>query len=372
MSVPFNDVALQTAALGDEIDAAISKVVREGQFIAGPELGAFEEEFAAYCGVRHCIGVSNGLDAIALILRGLGIGPGDDVIVPANTFIATWLAVTHVGANPVPIEPCQDNFNIDPAQLGDAVTARTRAILVVHLYGCPADMTAIRAIGDRYGLPIIEDAAQAHGAMYRGRRVGSLGRAAAFSFYPTKNLGAIGDGGAVTTDDDTLAARIRVLRNYGSRVRYVNDMIGYNQRLDEIQAAVLRVKLRHLDAWNERRSAVANEYDLNLPATVKCPAVPHDVQPAWHLYVVKTKNRDSLQAHLDRCGVSTLIHYPIPPHKQAAYRSLETIRTLELPVTEQLHQVVLSLPMGPFISKDAIAHVCQAIADARLNPPKAV
>ena len=361
MTVPFLDLGAPWRELRDELDAAWRRVMDSGWYILGGEVAAFEEEFAAYCGVRHCIGVGNGLDALHLILRGYGIGPGDEVIVPSNTYIATWLAVTYAGALPVPVEPDEATCNLDPALIEAAVTPRTRAIIPVHLYGQPADMAAITGVARRHGLKVIEDAAQAHGARYRGRRCGSLGDAAGFSFYPGKNLGAIGDGGAVTTDDDSLAERVRMLRNYGSAKKYVNEVAGFNSRLDELQAALLRVKLARLDQWNDRRRAVAALYLESLRgAGVTLPLVPPWAEPVWHLFVVRSPDRDALTARLDREGISWLIHYPIPPHRQDAYRELG-YREGRFPRAERLAAEVVSLPMGPHLERDDVARVVAAV-----------
>src|SRR5437588_6435994 len=324
MNVPFLDLRPQYLELKDQFNAAYRRVAESGQFILGPEVGSFESEFAAYCGAGHCIGVGNGLDALHLIIRALDIGPGDEVLVPANTYIATWLAVSHAGATPVAIEPNERTYNIDSSRIEAAITKHTRAIIAVHLYGQPADMDPINEIASQYGLKVIEDAAQAHGARYKGKRAGALGDVAGFSFYPGKNLGAWGDAGAIVTNDDTLAQRVRVLSNYGSQVKYYNERKGFNSRLDEFQAAILRIKLAKLDEWNERRKKIAKEYlqmlegscDLNLPY------VPDWADPVWHQFVVRHPKRDSLQAHLSENGVGTLIHYPLPPHLQSAYAEL--------------------------------------------------
>lgn len=346
--IPFLDAGQAYLELRQEIDAAVQRVLSSGRYILGEELEAFEEEFAAYCDTKHCIGVGNGLDALHLILRAYGIGPGDEVIVPAHTFIATWLAVTFAGATPVPVETRDDaSYTIDPERIAAAITAKTKAIIPVHLYGRPADMDPIMGIAARYGLKVIEDAAQAHGARYHGRRAGSLGDAAAFSFYPGKNLGAFGDGGAVTTDDGDLAAKLRALRNYGSPAKYVHDWIGMNSRLDPIQAAILRVKLRHLEEWNARRLALADCYSRCLTGSgVALPAETAGFESVYHLFVIRTTRRDALQAGLKEAGVETLIHYPLPPHKQGAYSSL---LGLLLPIAERLAAEVLSLPMGPHL-----------------------
>ncbi len=361
MSVPFLDLQSPHRELRAALEAATRRVLDSGWFILGPELEAFEAEFARYCGTRYAIGVGNGLDALHLILRGYGIGPGDEVIVPAHTFIATWLAVTHAGATPVPVEVDPATCNLDPARIERAVTPRTRAILPVHLYGLPAAMTEIREIADRHGLKLIEDAAQAHGARDHGRPAGSLGDAAAFSFYPGKNLGALGDGGAVTTNDPALAEQVRMLRNYGSKQKYVHQLPGVNSRLDELQAAYLRVKLRVLDAWNARRAAVAARYAEGLVGTgLTLPVVPAGMVPSWHIYVARSPSRDALQARLAAAGIGTLIHYPQPPYRQPAYAGMG-IDPAAFPVSERLAAEVLSLPMGPHLRDDQVAEVIAAV-----------
>lgn len=358
-SVPFLDLAGLHQSIREPLDAAYRRVVDSGWFIMGPELEAFEAEFARYCEVKHCVGVGNGLEALHLLLRAYGIGPGDEVIVPSNTFIATWLAVTECGATPVPVEPNVDTHNIDPTLIGNAITSRTRAIIPVHLYGQAADMDPINAIAARYGLIVIEDAAQAQGARYNSRRVGSLGHAAATSFYPGKNLGALGDGGAVLTDDAAIAEKVRQLRNYGSKLKYQHDLVGYNSRLDEMQAAFLREKLHVLDAWNVSRRMVADRYsELLSDAGVVLPFVSSSNEPVWHLYVVRNKKRDDLKTHLEQQGVSTVIHYPIPPHRQACYREFQEC---SLPVAEMLSGEVLSLPMSPVLSASDVEYVVSKI-----------
>ncbi len=330
-----------------EIREAIERVLRSGWYILATECEGFEQEFARFCGARHAIGVANGLDALTLSLRALDIGPGDEVLVPSNTFVATWLAVSHVGATPVPVEPLEATFNMDPSRIEAAITARTRAIIPVHLYGQPADLDPILEIARRRGLRVIEDAAQAHGARYRGRRIGAHGDAVCWSFYPGKNLGALGDGGAVTTDDDAVAARLRVLRNYGSKVKYHHEELGVNSRLDEIQAAILRVKLPALEAGNRHRAAIAQAYEQGLAGTgLRLPQVPDHVEPVWHLYVVRHPQRDELARRLSAAGVGTVIHYPVSPHLQPAYASLGHARG-SLPLAEVLQSEVLSLPIGP-------------------------
>jgi len=363
--IPFLDLGTINTSHREGLEAAFRRVLDSGWYIMGKELKAFETEFAAYCGTRHCIGVGNGLEALHLILRAYGIGTGDEVLVPANTYVATWLAVSYTGATPVPVEPNGTTYNMDPSLIEAAVTARTRAILAVHLYGQPADMEPITEIAQRRGLKVIEDAAQAHGARYRGRRAGALGDAAGFSFYPGKNLGALGDGGAVTTDDDLLADQIRVLRNYGSRVKYHNEIKGYNSRLDELQAAFLRVKLQHLDEENQQRARLAARYtELLGDSGLLLPLVPDWAEPAWHLYVIRSSVRDRLQKYLQENGIGTMIHYPIPPHLQPAYAELG-LTAGSLPLTETIHREVLSLPMGPHLDDAAVDTVAAAMLSFR-------
>ena len=349
--IPFLDVGAAYHELKSEIDDAIHRVLDSGWYILGPEVEAFETEWAAYCGAAHAVGVANGLDALILALRSLDVRPGDEVILPSNTYIATWLAVTAVGARPVPVEPDPLTHNINPESIAAAITSATKVILPVHLYGQPADMDAIVALARQHGIYIIEDAAQAHGARIQGRRIGAHGDVVCWSFYPGKNLGALGDAGAVTTNRADLADRIRVLRNYGSRVKYVNEVQGLNSRLDPIQAAVLRAKLPHLDAWTDRRRTIAATYAEALKDTgLLLPRVPNWADPVWHLYVVRTPNRDALQKRLTEAGVGTLIHYPIPPHMQSAYRDMG-LAANDLPLAKQLADEVLSLPMGPHLTE---------------------
>jgi dTDP-3-amino-3,4,6-trideoxy-alpha-D-glucose transaminase len=362
--IPFLDVAAAYAELQDELDEAVRNVMATGQFILGPEVTAFEEEFAAYCEVPHAIGVGSGLDALRLILLAYGLGNADEVIVPSNTFIATWLAVSQADATPVPVEPDPGTFNITAEGIEAAITDATRAIMPVHLYGQPADMDAIVALGRERGIPVIEDAAQAQGARYRARRAGSLGDAAGVSFYPGKNLGALGDAGAITTADDGLADRVRMLRNYGSNVKYHHDLPGLNSRLDSVQAAALRVKLRHLDEWNERRRSVAARY-LERLADVEgltLPATAGWAEPVWHLFVVRHPRRDALQERVAEAGVETIIHYPIPPHRAGAYAT--EFHGRRLPVAERLADDVLSLPMGPHLPLDDVDRVAAAVREA--------
>jgi dTDP-4-amino-4,6-dideoxygalactose transaminase len=362
VSVPFLDFVGPYDELKAELDEAYLRFMRSAWYILGREVEAFEQEFASYCDAKHCVGVGNGLEALHLILRGYGIGPGDEVIVPSNTYIATWLAVSYAGAVPVPVEPDPETFNLDPARIAAAVTARTKAIMPVYLYGQPADMDAIMEIARQHGLKVVEDNAQAQGARYKGRRTGSLGDAAGHSFYPSKNLGAFGDGGAVTTDDAELAERIRTLRNYGSKKKYYNDSKGYNSRLDELQAAFLRVKLKKLDEWNERRAEVARRYlaELQTVPGLTLPFVPAWAQPAWHLFVVRHSSRDTLQQRLTAAGIGTLIHYPVPPHLSGAYADANWAPGA-FPLAENLAATMLSLPMGPHLDAHQAGRVIEEV-----------
>jgi dTDP-4-amino-4,6-dideoxygalactose transaminase len=362
--IPFLDVPAAYMELQKELHAAARRVMASGQFILGPEVTAFEEEFAAYCGTRHAVGVGSGLDALRLILLAHDVGPGDAVIVPSNTFIATWLAVSQTGARPLPVEPEPGTHNITVAAVAAAITPSTKAIMPVHLYGQPADMDGLLGLGRDRGIPVIEDAAQAHGARYRGRRAGALGDAAGFSFYPVKNLGALGDGGAVTTDDHALAERVRFLRNYGSRVKYEHDVPGLNSRLDSLQAAFLRIKLRHLDVWNERRRALATRYMKRLAGVgeLVLPTVAEWADPVWHLFVVRHPQRDELQARLGEAGVDTIIHYPIPPHLSGAYAA--GFHGTRLPIAERLADEVLSLPIGPHLPLQDADRVSETVREA--------
>ena len=358
MKVPFLDIKSINLPFRDDFHVALDRVLDSGSLVLGNEVDAFEREFAAYCDVEHCVGVGNGLEALHLVLCAWGIGAGDEVIVPSNTYIATWLAASFVGAVPVAVEPDILTYNIDSAHIEAAITPRTKAIIPVHLYGQPADMDAIMNIADKHGLKVLEDAAQAHGARYKGRRTGGLGHAAGFSFYPGKNLGALGDGGAVTTNDAEFADRLRVLRNYGSRVKYHNEVKGFNSRLDELQSAFLRAKLPSLDSGNERRKELAKLYDQGLSGLdLILPSVPEWAGPVWHLYVVRTKQRKILQKKLEAAGVGTLVHYPIPPHLQEAY-STEVVGGT-YPIAEALAEEVLSLPMGPHLTESDVEVVIQ-------------
>ena len=364
MTIPFLDLGAAYRELQFDIDAAVARSLASGWYIGGPEVEAFEQEFAAYTEAQHCIGVANGLDALHLALRAMDVGQGDEVIVPSNTYIATWLAVSQCGAIPVPVEPDARTFNIDPALIEAAITPRTKVILPVHLYGQPADMDPILAIARKHGLRVLEDGAQAHGARYKGKRLGAHGDAVTWSFYPGKNLGAMGDGGAVTTNDAQLADRLRVLRNYGSRVKYVNEVQGYNSRLDPLQAAILRVKLAKLDEWNARRNTIAQLYQQGLAnCGLTLPHVPDWAEPVWHLYVVQSPQRDALQQTLADNGVGSLIHYPIPPHLQQAYSTAGWERGT-FPLAERMADQVLSLPIGPHLKADQVEAVIAATVKA--------
>lgn len=360
--IPFLDLKRINAAFHDGIHDAMLRVLTSGWYVLGNEVAAFESEFASYCEVDHCIGVANGLDALYLILRGFDIGSGDEVIVPGNTFIATWLAVTQSGAKPVPVDAHPLTFNIDPAAIEMAVTSKTRAIIAVHLYGQPAAMEQIGIIARRYGLKVIEDSAQAHGARYCGRRVGGLGDAAGFSFYPGKNLGALGDGGAITTNDPSLAQRLRALRNYGSQVKYHHEVVGINSRLDELQAGILRCKLPVLDSDNAARSRVAARYLAGLHGLpIGLPEVIPEANPVWHLFVITCKNRLAVQEALNAAKIGHLVHYPVACHQQGAYASQAWP---SLPVTERLQHEMLSIPMAPYLTDGEVDTVIAAIRSA--------
>jgi dTDP-4-amino-4,6-dideoxygalactose transaminase len=365
--VPFFSLESLHNELRPSLEAAFARVLANSRLILGPELAEFERAFAEYCGVKHAIGVGNGLDALTLILRALDLKPGDEVIVPGHTFIATWLAVDQAGATVVPVDVDPETFNIDPQLVRAAVTDRTRAIIAVHLYGRPADMDDLLEIATVAGVPLIEDAAQAHGARYEGRRVGGLGLAAGFSFYPTKNLGALGDGGAVTTNDDFLAERIRLLRNYGSRTKYHHEEPGTNSRLDEMQAALLLAKLPSLDEKNERRRHIARRYDeglRNCPG-LTLPRIDQGYEAVWHLYVLRATDRSALQAALERRGIATLIHYPIACHRQGAYA--DRASGADLPWSARLAGEVLSLPLWPEMEEETVDLVIEQVRAAAME-----
>ena len=367
MKVPFLDFVGPYEELKPDLDAAYERFMRSAWYILGKECEAFEQEFAAYCGSKYCIGVGNGLEALHLLLRAYGVGKGDEVIVPSNTYIATWLAVSYADATVVPVECDSRTFNLDPARIEAAITPRTKAIMPVHLYGQTADMDPIMAIAAKYGLKVIEDNAQAQGARYKGRRTGSLGHAAGHSFYPGKNLGAYGDGGAITTDDAAVADRVRTLRNYGSKKKYYNEVKGYNSRLDEMQAALLRVKLKVLDQWNQRRAVVAQRYlqEMKPAAGLVLPFVPAWAEPVWHLFVIRHPNRDALQQKLNAAGIGTLIHYPVPAHLSGAYADAGWKRG-DFPLAETAADTVLSLPIGPHVSAEQASMVIEAVNAAVL------
>jgi len=363
MDVPFLDLKETYLALEDEIDAAVKSVLKGGWYILGENVRRFEAEFAAYCGCRHCVGVGSGMDALELMLKAHGIGPGVEVIVPANTYIATALAVSRVGAIPILIEPDPNTCNLDPSRIEPALTPKTRAVMAVHLYGQTADMTTIQSICQKHDLKLLEDAAQAHGAMHHGIKAGALGDGAGFSFYPGKNLGAFGDGGAVVTNDPNVADYVRTARNYGSEKKYYNALKGMNSRLDELQAAVLRVKLKHLDPWNQRRSEIAQLYRDQIEpqgSELVLPHVEDGNQHVWHLFTIRSTRRNELQAFLKNRGIGTLIHYPVPLYRQEAYKELRHLND-SFPISNAISEQILSLPMGPHLSREAALHVCEEL-----------
>lgn len=359
--IPFLDLKQINLQHKNEIEEAMKRVLESGWYVLGKEVTEFEEKFAAYCGTKYAVGVANGLDALILILRAYGIRQGDEVIVPANTYIASILAISANGATPILVEPQVETFNINPQQIEEKISSKTKAIMAVHLCGQAANMDAINKIAKKYNLKVIEDAAQAHGAIYNEKRTGNLGDAAGFSFYPGKNLGALGDGGAITTNDSVLVEKIRALRNYGSHVKYENLFKGMNSRLDELQAAILNIKLDHLDKQNEHRRQVAEYYLNNIKnPKIELPVVDNGDRKShvWHLFIIKTENRARLQQFLQENGVQTMIHYPIPPHKQEAYQEW---RDVSYPITENIHEQVLSLPISPVISMEEVEKVVEKI-----------
>jgi dTDP-4-amino-4,6-dideoxygalactose transaminase len=362
MKVPFSDLRADYLALKPELDEAFHRVMDSGWYILGHEVETFERAYADYCGVRYCVGVGNGLEALHLVLAGWGIGPGDEVIVPSNTYIATWLAVSRVGARPVPVEPDISTCNIDPNLIEKAVNQHTKAILPVHLYGLPAEMDAINAIAKRNSLKVLEDAAQSHGALYHGQMTGGLGDAAGVSFYPTKNLGAFGDAGAVLTSDIELSERVRLLRNYGSRVKYENEIKGENSRLDTLQAAFLKVMLKHLAEWNRRRQEISRVYleELANCPGLALPVVPAACIPAWHQFTIRHPRRDELQAWLKERGIDTLIHYPVPPHLSPAYADAGWKKG-DFPFAEEIAETILSLPIGAHMKMEEAGFVADAV-----------
>jgi len=361
MKIPFLDLKANFRDLKEEINEAVNRVFMSGQYIGGPEVELFESEFSAYCGSSEAIGVANGLEALQLCLRAMDVGPGDEVIVPSNTFIGTWLAVSHCGATIIPVEPDPLNFNIDINLIEAAITPKTKVIIPVHLYGHSADLDPILHIAKKYNLKVLEDAAQAHGASYRNKRIGAHGDAVAWSFYPGKNLGAMGDAGAVTTNNSELADKIRTLRNYGSKVKYKNEIQGFNSRLDPVQAAILRIKLKYLDQWNNRRKKIANLYQDNLASCgLTLPQISEWTDTSWHLYVVMHPLRNEIQKNLLNKGIETMIHYPIPPHLQKAYENLN-YKKGNFPISEFIHDQVLSLPISPFMTTKEVEFAVQEI-----------
>jgi len=362
--IPFLDLHAAYSELRDDINNSITQSLESGYYIGGEQVEKFEREFADYTESGYCVSVGNGLDAIHLGLIALGVGPGDEVIVPSHTFIATWLAVTQVGATIVPVEPDEKTFTIDPTKIEAVITEKTKVIIPVHLYGHPADLDPIIDLATRYGISVLEDAAQAHGAKYKGRRIGSHGDLVAWSFYPGKNLGAFGDGGSITTNNKDLAETVRKLGNYGSSVKYQHELTGFNSRLDPIQATILQVKRAHLDKWNLRRKEIANSYSQALHSSeYRTPEVASWADPVWHLYVIKTKDRDLLQQRLAKNGIQTLIHYPTPPHLQNAYKHLGWGRGA-FPIAEKLASEILSLPIGPHLSIQDVEHIIGVILNS--------
>lgn len=363
MGVAFLDLNKINARHRAELHHALDQVLDSGWFILGDQTKFFENEFARYCDTKFAIGVANGLEALTLVLRAWGIGPGDEVIVPSNTYIATWLAVTHVGALPIPVEPRLETYNINPELIEQAISPATKAIIAVHLYGQPAEMDEINRIAKKHGIKVLEDGAQAHGALYKGKKVGNLADAAGISLYPGKNLGALGDGGVITTNDEALSQDLRALRNYGSRIKYENEIIGYNSRLDELQSAFLRVKLQSLDNDNEARRKIAERYtDAFSKLDIRIPKCQPESHSAWHLYVISHPERDLLAKKLSGKGISTLIHYPIAPHLQKAYKDLDITKG-DLPISEKIHSEVLSLPISPVMTDSEINEVIKSVRD---------
>ncbi len=359
--IKFLDLHKINERFRDEIDLRIKKVIDSGWYILGEENKIFENNFAKFCAVKHCIGVANGLDALNLIIKAYGFGMGDEIIVPANTYIATILAVTENGCKPVLVEPDINTYNINPDLIEEKITENTKAIIVVHLYGQAVQMDKIYKIAKKYNLKIIEDAAQAHGSIYKNKRTGNLGDVAGFSFYPGKNLGCMGDGGCVTTNDDELASKIRALANYGSDRKYHHIYKGVNSRLDEIQAAILDVKLQFLDADNQRRREIAKYYRENIKnPKIILPQTHDELSHVWHIFAIRTKKREELQKHLEKLKIQTNIHYPTPPHKQEAYKEWENI---SLPVTEEIHKTILSIPISPVLTGEEVKKVVEAVND---------
>ncbi|MBT4792931.1 MAG: DegT/DnrJ/EryC1/StrS family aminotransferase [Halobacteriovoraceae bacterium] len=361
MEIKFLDLKSTYLELKDEMDSAFTEVMHSGWYLQGNSLSAFEAEFAEFCEAKYCVGVGNGLDALTLSLRAMGIGAGDEVIVPANTYIASWLAVTYAGATPVPVEACNTTLNIDPTKIEKAITSKTKAIMPVHLYGLPAQMDEVNFIAKKYNLRVIEDAAQAHGATYKEKKAGSLSDIAGFSFYPGKNLGAFGDGGAIVTNDKELADTVRSLGNYGSVKKYENKYKGVNSRLDEMQAAYLRVKLKHLTEWNSRREKIANYYLESLKdLELILPCTPEWATSSWHLFPVRSNNRQQVLDKLQKAKIGALIHYPIPPHLQEAYKELN-LKAGDFKISENIADEILSLPIGPHLTMEEAKRVVEVL-----------
>ncbi len=360
--VPFADLTPMHNEIRNDLNLAFGRVMDESCFIQGSECARFEQEFAQYCQAKYCVGVATGLDALYLILKAMGIGTGDEVIVPSNTYIATALAVSYVGATPIFVEPTIESFNIDVSRIEEKITSRTKAIIAVHLQGRSADMDGINAIARKHGLKVIEDAAQAHGATYKGKKVGALSDAAGFSFYPGKNLGALGDAGCVVTNDKELSEKVRVLGNYGSDYKYHHIYKGTNSRLDEMQSAFLRVKLPHLDKWNAERRSIAEKYfkGIRNPLIILPLETEKDYEHIYHVFVIRCKKRDELETYLKENGICTIKHYPIPMHMQIAYKDLG-IPKGALPIAEEISDTVLSLPMFYGMTEDQINHVINTI-----------
>jgi len=364
MTIPFVALDSQNKLIEAEIMNAFKRFFNDKRYILGAELDAFEQKYAAFHGLDHCIGVSNGLDALHLALKALEIGPGDEVIVPANTFIASWLAISYAGATIVPVEPDRFTYNLDPDLLEAAISPKTKAIIPVHLYGQACEMAQIMEVALRHGLYVVEDNAQAQGALSRGKMTGTFGDINATSFYPTKNLGAFGDAGALTTQNGGLAHKVRVLRNYGSEIKYVNEVIGFNSRMDELQAALLSVKLNHLLTWTAERRKIADHYNdlLGDISQVILPGIAEGATHVYHLYVIRVAERDGLQKHLDSCGIGTAIHYPIPPHLQKAYQRLGYQKG-DFPIAEELAATSLSLPLFPGMTEGQVEKVARSVKD---------
>ncbi|MCS7083162.1 MAG: DegT/DnrJ/EryC1/StrS family aminotransferase [Bacteroidetes bacterium] len=361
IKVPFLDVKYTYITIKEEIDAAISKVLHSGKYILDEEVEAFEQEWASYCEARFCVAVSNGMDAIILALKALDISSQDEIIVPAHTYIATWLAASYTGAKIVPVDINIDNYLINIEKIEESITEKTKVIIPVHLYGHPVDIGLIKNIAKKYNLYIVEDAAQAHGALYKDNKIGSHGDVVCWSFYPSKNLGAFGDAGAITTNNYEIYEKIKMLRNYGSKIKYFHDIIGFNMRMDPIQAAILRVKLRYLDKWNEHRTIIANIYNNEFQHVdnIVPPKSEKWAKHAWHLYVIRNNNRDKLKDYLLSKGIECLIHYPIPPYRQKAYSNLDI--HFDSSITDKISHEILSLPIGPHLNENQIEEVVKNI-----------